>query len=83
MTFDCDHVFHHCVFQPADEVVLRQTYFTASAVFEPGVYYAGQLPKAVFELGLVDQLPPVKGKSAELRPNERPAPEAPDAGRHG
>lgn len=80
---DFDYVFQHCVFQPTEQVVLRQTYFTASAVFEPGVYYAGQLPKAVFELGLVDQLPPVKGKSAEIRPNEHPEPRSPEDLLHG
>lgn len=73
-----EHRIFQNVFAPTDLVVLRQVYFTPGQVFEPGVYYAGQLPGAVFDMGLVDQLPPVRGKSAELRPRQHPEPQSPE-----
>jgi hypothetical protein len=50
-----------------NEVVeLRQTCFTPGRVFEPGKYLAGELPDAAFDMGLVEKLPPVRGKSEEV-----------------
>jgi hypothetical protein len=53
-------------FLPDQVVVLRQYCFTPGRVFEPGRYFAGDLPPAAFEMNLVEALPPVRGKSAEL-----------------
>jgi hypothetical protein len=61
------------LFAPTEMVMLRQACFTPSRMFEPGVYFAGQLPGIAFEMGLVDKLPPVRGKNAEIRP-DRPEP---------
>ena len=47
-------------------VELRQTCFTPGRVFEPGKYLAGELPDAAFDMGLVEKLPPVRGKSEEV-----------------
>ena len=60
--------FLQSVFAPTEVVELRQVCFAPGKVFEPGLYYAGQLPRAAFEMGLVDKLPPVRGKSADIRP---------------
>ena len=49
-------------------VELRQVCMTSSGLFEPGKYIAGQLPDAAFEMGLVEALPPVRGKSEEVEP---------------
>ena len=50
-----------------NEVVeLRQTCFTPGRVFEPGKYLAGELPDDAFDMGLVEKLPPVRGKSEEI-----------------
>jgi hypothetical protein len=54
-------------FLPSEVVQLRQTCFTPGRVFEPGKYLAGDLPELAFEMGLVDRLPPVRGKNAEIR----------------
>jgi hypothetical protein len=35
-------------------------------MFEPGKYIAGDLPDTAFEMGLVEKLPPVRGKSEEI-----------------
>jgi len=62
---------HHLLqnfFASTELVTLRQYCFTPSRMFEPGVYFAGQLPGIAFEMGLVDKLPPVRGKNAEVRP---------------
>jgi hypothetical protein len=56
-------------FLPSEVVALRQTCFTPGRVFEPGKYLAGDLPELAFEMGLVDRLPPVRGKSAEISDN--------------
>ncbi|MDX2230696.1 MAG: hypothetical protein NW220_13725 [Leptolyngbyaceae cyanobacterium bins.349] len=64
------------LFAPTELVTLRQYCFTPSRMFEPGVYFAGQLPGIAFEMGLVDKLPPVRGKNAEIRPAH---PEPPDS----
>ncbi len=63
-----EHHLFYGRFAPTEVVVLRQACFTPSRMFEPGTYFAGQLPGVAFEMGLVDKLPPVRGKSAEIRP---------------
>lgn len=54
-------------FQPDEVVELRQLCLTPGRIFEPGKYLAGELPDLAFEMGLVDRLPPVRGKNAEIR----------------
>jgi len=54
------------VFAETEIVELRQVCMTPSGLFEPGKYLVGQLPDAAFEMGLVDTLPPVRGKSEEV-----------------
>ncbi len=55
------------MFAPGELVQLKQMCFTPGGVFQPGKYIAGELPDIAFEMGLVEQLPPVRGKSAELK----------------
>ncbi|MBW4441922.1 MAG: hypothetical protein KME10_11925 [Plectolyngbya sp. WJT66-NPBG17] len=55
------------MFLAAETVQLRQVCFTPGRVYQPGRYIAGELPDVAFEMGLVDRLPPVRGKSAEIR----------------
>lgn len=55
------------MFLPGEMVELRQMCFTPGKVFQPGRYIAGELPDVAFEMGLVDKLPPVRGKNAEIR----------------
>jgi hypothetical protein len=52
--------------------------FTPGRVFEPGKYIVGELPDIAFEMGLVDRLPPVKGKSAQITDVETPTEANPD-----
>lgn len=54
------------MFLSSEMVELRQTCFTPARVFEPGLYIAGELPDTAFEMGLVDKLPPVRGRSEEV-----------------
>ena len=54
------------MFLNTEIVELRQSCFTPGRVFEPGKYIAGELPDTAFEMGLVEKLPPVRGKSEEL-----------------
>jgi hypothetical protein len=61
------HHLSRTIFSPTEVVELRQICFTPGRVFEPGHYIAGSLPHVAFEMGLVDSLPPVRGKSAEIR----------------
>ncbi len=56
------------VFNENAIVELRQVCMTPSGLFEPGKYLVGQLPDAAFEMGLVEALPPVRGKSEEVAP---------------
>jgi len=56
------------IFAETEIVELRQVCMTPSGLFEPGKYLAGQLPDAAFEMGLVESLPPVKGKTEQLEP---------------
>lgn len=58
------------MFLAGEVVQLRQLCFTPGKVFQPGRYIAGELPDVAFEMGLVDKLPPVRGKSAEIREQE-------------
>lgn len=60
------------MFNPGEVVELKQICFTPSKMFQPGKYIAGDLPDVAFEMGLVDRLPPVKGKSAEIKYTETP-----------
>ncbi|KJH70335.1 hypothetical protein [Aliterella atlantica] len=59
-------------FLPTEVVRLKQTCFTLGRAFEPGKYIAGQLPDIAFEMGLVEQLPPVRGKNAKIKNIEAP-----------
>lgn len=63
------------MFSPGEVVELRQMCFTSGRVFEPGKYLAGELPDIAFEMGLVEQLPPVKGKNAQIEDRETPSEE--------
>ncbi|PSB19595.1 hypothetical protein C7B61_14445 [filamentous cyanobacterium CCP1] len=58
------------MFQPGEVVELRQMCFTPGRLFEPGKYLVGELPDLAFEMGLVDRLPPVRGKNAEIAPED-------------
>ena len=60
------------MFAPSEVVQLRQMCFTPGKVFQPGKYIVGELPDIAFEMGLVDRLPPVKGKNAEIKDTETP-----------
>lgn len=60
------------VFAETEIVELRQVCMTPSGLFEPGKYLVGQLPDAAFEMGLVEALPPVRGKSEEIGPPTGP-----------
>jgi hypothetical protein len=62
-----EHRLYRQTFMPTEVVELRQICFTPGRVFEPGRYIAGDLPSVAFEMGLVDRLPPVRGKNAEIR----------------
>lgn len=62
-----EHRQYRQAFLPTEIVELRQTCFTPGRVFEPGRYIAGDLPAIAFEMGLVEQLPPIKGKHAEVK----------------
>lgn len=53
------------MFEETEIVELRQVCMTPSGLFEPGKYISGQLPDTAFEMGLVEKLPPVRGKSEE------------------
>lgn len=57
------------MFNESAIVQLRQVCMTPSGLFEPGKYLVGQLPDAAFEMGLVEALPPVRGKSEEIAPD--------------
>ena len=54
------------MFAPEEVVLLKRVCFTAGKIFEPGKYIAGELPDIAFEMGLVEQLPPIKGKNDEV-----------------
>ena len=54
------------MFEATELVELRQMCFTPGRVFEPGKYITGDLPDVAFTMGLVEKLPPVRGKSEEV-----------------
>ena len=54
------------MFAETEMVQLRQVCMTPSGLFEPGKYLVGKLPDAAFEMGLVEKLPPVRGKSEQI-----------------
>ncbi len=54
------------MFEATEVVELRQICFTPGRVFEPGRYITGDLPDVAFTMGLVEKLPPVRGKSEEI-----------------
>jgi len=58
------------MFAPGEAVQLRQMCFTPGKVFQPGKYIVGELPDIAFEMGLVDRLPPVKGKNAQIKDHD-------------
>ncbi len=60
------------MFVPGEVVELRQMCFTPGRIFEPGKYIAGDLPDIAFEMGLVEKLPPVKGKDVQPTDTETP-----------
>lgn len=64
------------MFTPSDVVELKQYCFTPGKFFAPGKYIVGELPDVAFEMGLVEKLPPVKGKNAEIKNTEN-SPEEP------
>ena len=54
------------MFLSTEVVELRQMCLTPGKILEPGQYLAGDLPDIAFEMGLVEKLPPVRGKSDEI-----------------
>ncbi|MGQ4649685.1 hypothetical protein [Lyngbya aestuarii] len=60
------------MFAPGKIVQLRQVCFTPGRVFQPGRYLVGELPDIAFEMGLVEEAPPVKGKNAQIQDIEPP-----------
>ncbi|HAX76413.1 MAG TPA: hypothetical protein DCY88_11370 [Cyanobacteria bacterium UBA11372] len=60
------------IFAPGEIVGLKQMCLTPGKVFQPGKYIVGELPDIAFEMGLVEKLPPVKGKNAEIKPTDSP-----------
>lgn len=54
------------MFAPEELVRLKQVCFTPGKIFEPGKYIVGELPDIAFEMGLVEELPPIKGKNTEI-----------------
>ncbi|MDA0674654.1 MAG: hypothetical protein O3C67_13245 [Cyanobacteria bacterium] len=54
------------IFLENEVVELRQLCLAPGRVFEPGKYLAGELPDIAFEMGLVEQVPPVRGRSEDI-----------------
>jgi hypothetical protein len=63
------------MFSPSEVVQLKQPCFTPGRLFEPGKYKAADLPDVAFDMGLVDHLPPVKGRSSENLNPQNPQPQ--------
>ena len=63
------------MFAPGEVVQLKQICFTPGKMFQPGKYIAGELPDVAFDMGLVERIPPVKGKNAQIKNTETPEPE--------
>ena len=68
-------------FLPDEIVELKHVCFTPGRIFQPGKYIAGELPDLAFSMGLVAQLPPVKGNSVEIGDPPLPQPDQ-QAGMH-
>ncbi|HAG81653.1 MAG TPA: hypothetical protein DCL61_10900 [Cyanobacteria bacterium UBA12227] len=66
------------LFAPGEVVELKQMCLTLGKIFQPGKYIAGELPDIAFEMGLVEQLPPVKGKNTQIEPPPKTDLEAQD-----
>jgi hypothetical protein len=60
------------MFAPGEVVQLKQPCFTPGRLFEPGKYNVDELPDIAFDMGLVDHLSPVKGKSSENLKTQNP-----------
>ncbi|WP_442933100.1 hypothetical protein [Microcoleus sp. herbarium7] len=60
------------MFLPTEVVELKHPCFTPGRLFEPGKYNAADLPDVAFDMGLVDYLPRVKGKSSENHNAQNP-----------
>lgn len=58
------------MFAPSEVVKLKQYCFTFERVFAPGNYTAEELPDTAFEMGMVEKLPPTKGKNAAIENTE-------------
>lgn len=68
------------MFRQEEMVELKQQCFTISRIFEPGKYLAGELPDEAYDMGLVEALPSVRGKSEEHPPKtEVPSEDTPAA----
>ncbi len=55
-------------------VLLKSHCFTPGKLFEPGKYFAGELPDTAFAMGLVEALPPVRGKNEQNPPQPEDSP---------
>lgn len=68
------------LFEAGQTVELKHLCFTPGRLFQPGHYLAGELPDVAFDMGLVEALPPVRGKSEQHPPealsSEPPSPES-------
>lgn len=58
------------MFLENEVVELRQICLTPGRIFEPGKYIAGELPDIAFTMGLVEKLPPVRGRNDEVGDRE-------------
>ncbi|HBB34923.1 MAG TPA: hypothetical protein DDZ80_06790 [Cyanobacteria bacterium UBA8803] len=64
------------MFTPGELVQLKQMCLTPGKIFQPGKYIVGDLPDVAFEMGLVESIPPVKGKNAQLETPSEPEQES-------
>lgn len=60
------------MFTPGEVVQLKQMCLTPGKIFQPGKYIVGDLPDVAFEMGLVESIPPVKGRNAQLETPSEP-----------
>lgn len=56
------------LFDPQEEVYLKQICFTPGQVFNPGKYFAWELPDVAFEMGLVERSHPSSGEVPDEQP---------------
>lgn len=66
------------MFLETEVVELRQICLTPGRIFEPGKYIAGELPDIAYEMGLVEKLPPVRGRSEKLGDSDPSQPDKTD-----